>query len=64
MTMVADLEDIIIHVYPNDDLYPHDTEVQVLLDECSCKPKIEQYKDEITGQWSYLIIHNAWDNRE
>jgi hypothetical protein len=60
---VADVEDIIIHVYPNGDMKPHDTEVQLLLDECPCKPRVEQEKDEITGGWTYLIIHNAWDGR-
>lgn len=44
-----------IHVYPVDDLFPHDTESA---GQCECNPKIEFENGET------MVIHNAWDGRE
>jgi len=43
-----------VHVYPINDIYPHNTESQ----DCPCRPKIEyRGRDEV-------VIHNSWDLRE
>lgn len=40
------------HVYPLDDLKPHDTESK----NCDCNPRID---------WdAEIIVHNSWDCRE
>lgn len=43
-----------MHVYPLDDIYEHDTEGTG----CACQPKIEIVSGEL------LVIHNSWDGRE
>lgn len=43
------------HVYPVNDLYPHDTESA----DCDCDPKVEFLESGDT-----LVVHNAWDGRE
>ena len=45
---------VIIHVYPENDLYPHNTDSA----ECPCCPRIEQ-----EGR-TVRVIHNAWDQRD
>ena len=41
------------HVYPVNDLKPHDTDTPF---NCECEPEID---------WAnHIVIHNAWDLRE
>lgn len=44
-----------LHVYPTNDLHPHNTEG----DECPCMPRIE-----VVAGGDYIVVHNAWDERE
>ena len=44
-----------LHVVPNGDIYPHDTESG---GQCDCNPTVEFENGDA------LIIHNAWDGRE
>jgi hypothetical protein len=43
-----------VHVYPVNDLVPHDTETR----ECVCGLRLE-FSDE-----GCVVIHRAWDERE
>lgn len=42
------------HVYPLDDLIPHNTESR----DCSCSPRIEESKK------GTVVVHNSFDGRE
>lgn len=48
----------IIHTYPVEDLYPHDT-FQGAGISCPCGPIAQIYEN-----GNKQIIHNAWDGRE
>lgn len=44
-----------VHVYPVDDLKPHNTQERT----CDCLPKVE------TFSWGQaVVVHNSWDGRE
>ena len=43
-----------LHVYPVNDIYPHDLEGT----SCACVPNVKVQDGE------YLIVHNSWDMRE
>lgn len=45
-----------MHVYPVNDLYPHDTDSG---GQCECNPKVE-----FLDGGDALVIHNSWDGRE
>jgi hypothetical protein len=42
------------HVYPTNDLAPHDTESE----DCPCHPLVKYVEG------GKLVIHNSWDGRE
>jgi hypothetical protein len=43
-----------IHIYPEGDLKPHNTDSRL----CDCRPRLEHYDE------GCLVIHNSWDGRE
>lgn len=46
----------ILHIAPNEDSHPHDTDSG---GQCDCNPAVEFRENGDT-----LVIHNAWDGRE
>jgi len=47
-----------LHVYPIDDLRPHNTNSR----DCACRPKVEI--DQSDGFDVVMVVHNAFDFRE